>query len=95
VGHFSAGDDTVHGAYDNIEHMLAENRQFSAKLAQLEEQLTVVFGPEWPAKVEGAAARKRAAAGKPSSQREQDGEHLLKQSSAKHESSQWRKGRAS
>lgn len=47
----------MHGAYDNIEHMLAENREFSTKLAQLEERLTIVFGPQWPAKLEAAAAR--------------------------------------
>lgn len=50
----------MHGAYDNVEHMLAENREFSQKLAQLEEQLTTVYGPQWPAKLEAAAARKRA-----------------------------------
>ena len=49
----------MHGAYDNIEHMLAENREFAAKLAQLEAQLTILFGPQWPAKLEAAAARKR------------------------------------
>ncbi len=49
-----------HAAYDNIEHMLAENREFSAKLAQLEEQLTTAYGPSWPAKLDAAAARKRA-----------------------------------
>jgi hypothetical protein len=50
-----------HGAYDNIEHMLAENVAHAVKLAQLEEQLTVIYGPEWPAKVKAAAARKRTA----------------------------------
>jgi hypothetical protein len=49
----------IHGAYDNIEHMLAENREFAAKLAHLEEQLTILYGPQWPAKLEAAAARKR------------------------------------
>ncbi len=51
----------MHGAYDNVEHMLAENREFSAKLAHLDEQLTTLYGPNWPAKLETAAARKRAA----------------------------------
>ncbi|MGC2634808.1 MAG: hypothetical protein WA215_11405 [Candidatus Cybelea sp.] len=85
----------MRGAYDNIEHMLAENREFAAKLGQLEEQLTAVFGPNWPAKLQAAAARKRAVPAAPSLQREQDDEHLLKQSSTKHESSRRRKGRAS
>lgn len=53
----------MHGAYENIEHMLAENREYAAKLAQLDEQLTAAFGPNWPAKLE-AAARKRATAAK-------------------------------
>lgn len=53
----------MHGAYENIEHMLAENREYAAKLAQLEDQLAAVFGPKWPAKLE-AAARKRATAAK-------------------------------
>jgi hypothetical protein len=83
----------MHGAYDNIEHMLAENREFAAKLAHLEEQLTIIYGPQWPAKLETAAARKRAAVAKCSPLGEQDGARLLKQSSAKHESSQRRKGR--
>lgn len=52
----------MHGAYDNVEHMLAENREFSAKLAQLDEQLTVVYGSNWPEKLADAVARKRAAA---------------------------------
>jgi hypothetical protein len=83
----------MHGAYDNIEHMLAENREFAAKLAHLEEQLIIVFGPQWPAKLDAVAARKRAAA-KSSPLHEQDGARLLKHSSAKHESSQQRKGRS-
>jgi hypothetical protein len=81
-----------HGAYDNIEHMLDENREFSAKLAQLDEQLTIVYGPQWPAKLEEAAARKRAAAVNRAPLREQDGAGLPEQSSPKRESSQRRKG---
>lgn len=50
-----------HGAYDNIEHMLNENRKFATKLAQLDEQLTIIYGPRWPQNVAAAAARKRAA----------------------------------
>jgi hypothetical protein len=53
----------MHGAYDNVEHMLAENVAYAAKLAQLEEQLTTVFGPNWPARLEAVAARKRAKLG--------------------------------
>jgi hypothetical protein len=64
----------MHGAYDNIEHMLAENREFSAKLARLEEQLTTLYGPNWPDKLEAAAVKKRAkltkAAGRPFNRRE-------------------------
>lgn len=71
----------MHGTYDNIEHMLAENREYAAKLAQLEEQLTSVYGPKWPMKLGAAAARKRAAAAK------QDGARLAKQSSTKRTSS--------
>jgi hypothetical protein len=54
----------MHGAYDNVEVMLAENREFSAKLARLDEQLTTLYGPEWPAKIEAAVARKHATAAK-------------------------------
>jgi hypothetical protein len=54
----------MHGAYDNVEHMLAENVAYAAKLAQLEEQLTTIYGPNWPEKLEAAAARKLAAAAK-------------------------------
>lgn len=54
----------MHGAYENIEHMLAENREYAAKLAQLDEQLAAVFGRNWPAKLGAAAARKRATAAK-------------------------------
>lgn len=54
----------MHGAYDNVEHMLAENVAYAAKLAQLEEQLTIIYGPSWPEKLEAAAARKRVAAAK-------------------------------
>lgn len=54
----------MHGAYDNIEHMLAENREYAAQLARLDGQLTAVFGPKWPAKLEAAAMRKRLATGK-------------------------------
>jgi hypothetical protein len=50
----------MHGAYDNVEYMLAENRSFAAKLAQLEEQLTILYGPNWPEKVKAAAAKKLA-----------------------------------
>jgi hypothetical protein len=49
------GAARMHGAYDNIEHMLAENREFAAKLARLDEQLTIIYGPNWPAKLEAAA----------------------------------------
>lgn len=52
----------MHGAYDNVEHMLGENVAYAAKLAQLEEQLTTIYGSSWPEKLEAAAARKRAAA---------------------------------
>jgi hypothetical protein len=52
----------MHGAYDNVEHMLAENVAYAAKLAELEEQLTTIYGPNWPEKLEAAAARKRAGA---------------------------------
>lgn len=53
-----------HGAYEKIEHMLAKNREFSAKLVELDEQLTILYGQNWPAKVEAAAARKCAAVAK-------------------------------
>jgi len=53
----------MHGAYENVEHMLAENREFSTKLAQLEEQLTIVYGPSWPEKLEAAVGRRRAKRG--------------------------------
>jgi hypothetical protein len=52
----------MHGAYDNIEHMLAENRTYSETLSRLDEQLTAVYGRNWPAKLEAAAARKRVKA---------------------------------
>jgi len=54
----------MHGAYDNVEHMLAENRAFAEKLAHLEDQLTTINGSNWPEKLEAAAARKRPAAAK-------------------------------
>lgn len=54
----------MHGAYDNVEHMLAENRAFSAKLTQLDEQLTILYGQSWPEKLALAVARKQAAAAK-------------------------------
>ena len=54
----------MHGVYDNIEHMLSENRAYSEKLARLDEQLTLLHGPQWPTKLDAAVARKRAAAAK-------------------------------
>jgi hypothetical protein len=54
----------MHGAYDNIEHMLAENRAFAEKFAHLEDQLTIIYGPNWPEKLAAAAARKLALAAK-------------------------------
>lgn len=75
----------MHGAYENIEHMLAENVAYAAILSQLDEQLTIIYGPRWLAKLEAAAARRRAAVAKCSPLREQDGARPLKQSSAKHE----------
>jgi hypothetical protein len=54
----------MHGAYDNIEHMLAENVVYAAKLAQLEEQLTIIYGLQWPAKLEAAAGQAKQKATK-------------------------------
>jgi hypothetical protein len=50
----------MHGAYDNVEHILDANRAFAQKFAHLEDQLTIIYGPDWPEKLEAAAARKLA-----------------------------------
>ena len=55
----------MHGAYDNVEHMLAENRAYRAKSSRSwTSSSTIIYGPNWPEKLEAAAARKRAAAAK-------------------------------
>jgi hypothetical protein len=53
----------AHGLYDNIEHMLAENRNLMLKLAVVEEQLTIAFGADWPVAL-AAAARRAAKSGR-------------------------------
>ncbi|MFY9720676.1 MAG: hypothetical protein WAK16_13640 [Candidatus Cybelea sp.] len=50
----------MHGAYDNVEHILDANRAFAQKFAHLEEQLTIIYGPDWPEKLEAAVSRKLA-----------------------------------
>ena len=52
-----AGVARMHGAYDNVEHILAENRAFAAQLAHVDELLTAVYGPEWLPGLEAAAKR--------------------------------------
>ena len=52
-----AGVARIHGAYDNVEHILAENREFAAQFAHVDELLTTVFGPQWLPALEAAAKR--------------------------------------
>ena len=59
-----AGVARMHGAYDNVEHILAENRDFAAQLARVDELLTVVYGLDWLPGLEAAARASRKAAAK-------------------------------
>jgi hypothetical protein len=52
-----AGVARMHGAYDNVEHILAENRDFATQLAHVDQLLTVVYGPQWLPALEAAAKR--------------------------------------
>jgi hypothetical protein len=53
-----------HGLDDNVVHMLADCIEFLPKMKHIRAQLVEVYGPNWPEKLEAAAARKRAAAAK-------------------------------
>lgn len=53
-----------HGLDDNVAHMLADCIAYVPKMKQVRDQLVTVYGPNWPEKLEAAAARKRAAAAK-------------------------------
>jgi hypothetical protein len=53
-----------HGLDDNVAHMLADCIEFLPKMKHIRDQLVAVYGPNWPEKLEAAAARKRAAAAK-------------------------------
>ena len=44
-------------AYDNVEHILAENREFAAQLVHVDELLMTVYGPRWLPALEAAAKR--------------------------------------
>jgi hypothetical protein len=52
-----AGVARLHGAYDNVEHILADNRDFAAQLVHVDQLLTVVYGPQWLPALEAAAKR--------------------------------------
>ncbi|MGA7248609.1 MAG: hypothetical protein WBW89_12705, partial [Candidatus Cybelea sp.] len=53
-----------HGLDNNVVHMLADCIDFLPKMKLVRDQLVAVYGPNWPKKLEVAAARKRAAAAK-------------------------------
>ena len=52
-----AGVARMHAAYDNVEHILAENREFAAQLVHVDELLMTVYGPRWLPALEAAAKR--------------------------------------
>jgi hypothetical protein len=53
-----------HGLDNNVVHMLADCIAFAPRLKHMQDLLVTVYGPNWPAKLEEAAARKRVAAAK-------------------------------
>jgi hypothetical protein len=53
-----------HGLDNNVVQMLADCIDFLPKMKRVRDQLVTVYGPNWPDKLEAAAARKRATAAK-------------------------------
>ncbi len=52
-----AGVARMQGAYDNVEHILGDNREFTAGLVHVDQLLTTVYGPQWLPALEAAAKR--------------------------------------
>lgn len=52
------------GLDNNVVQMLADCIEFLPKMKHVRDQLVEVYGPNWPEKLEAAAARKRATAAK-------------------------------
>lgn len=53
-----------HGLDNNVVHMLADCIEFLPKMKHIRDLLVTVYGPNWQAKLEAAAARKRVTAAK-------------------------------